>query len=59
MPSLSVRNAVLGLGETRIECDQIAGALTLQLSVESAQLRFSLDLASMKLSGVRLQRPQP
>jgi hypothetical protein len=59
MPSLSVRNAVLGLGETRIDCDQLAGALTLQLSVESAQLRFSLDLASMKLSGLRLQRPQP
>ncbi|TFZ05601.1 hypothetical protein EZ313_02750 [Ramlibacter henchirensis] len=53
MTSVSVRNAVLGSGGTRIECDQVEGALTLRLSVEEAQLRFSFDLAKAKVSGVR------
>jgi hypothetical protein len=54
MASLSVRNAVWGSGDTRIQCDRIAGALTLRLSVEGAQLRFAFELASMKGTDVRL-----
>ena len=53
--SLCARNAASTLGGTRLGCDEVAGALTLQLSVEGSQLRFSLDLAGIKASGVRLQ----
>ncbi|KQT11217.1 hypothetical protein [Ramlibacter sp. Leaf400] len=63
LASLSVRNAVLGPGDLRIGCDQVAGALALRLSVEGAQLRFSFDLTQMKAAGVRLlvgaQPPSP
>jgi len=55
LSSLSVRNAATALGGVRLQCEQAAGALTLQLSVEGGQLRFALDLAGLKASGVRLQ----
>jgi len=53
--SLSVRDVKSAWGRTRMQCDQVAGALTLQLSVEGGQLRFQMDLASLEASGVRLQ----
>ena len=53
--SLSMRDVTSAWGRTRVRCDQVAGALTLQLSVEGGQLRFALDLASLEASGVRLQ----
>lgn len=59
MASLSVRNAVWVSGDARIHCDQMAGALTLRLSVEGAQLRFSFELASLKVSDVRLHPSTP
>ena len=54
MASLSVRNAVLGAGGTRIACEQVTGALTLRLTAEGASMGFSLDLANLKLSRLRL-----
>lgn len=57
--SLSVRNAVLGSGDMRIDCAHISAALMLRLAVEGAQLRFSFELASVKVSDVRLQRQHP
>lgn len=53
--SLSVRDATSAAGGARLQCGQMAGAVTLQLSVEGPQLRFSMDLASLKASGVRLE----
>jgi hypothetical protein len=59
MASLSVRNAVLTTRDTQVRCDEIAGALTLRLSVADAQLRFAFDLANMKISGLRLHLHDP
>lgn len=53
MASLSVRNAVLKWRRTELSSGDIAGALTLRLFVEGTQLRFALELGSMKLSGLR------
>lgn len=54
--SLSMRNVASDSGgRTRLACEQVAGALTLQLSVDGGQLRFSMDLAGIKASGVRLR----
>ncbi len=54
--SLSVRNvASASGGRTRLACEQVTGALTLQLSVDGGQLKFSMDLAGIQASGVRLQ----
>lgn len=55
LASLLVRNAVLGSGDTRIDCDEMAGALMLRLFVQDAQLRLAFHLANMKISGLRLQ----
>ena len=54
MASLSVRNAIVGSGDTRTECEEMAASITLRLSVDGAGLRFSLEVASLKASGVRL-----
>lgn len=54
LASLQVRNAVLGAKNTRLECDEIAGALSLRLFVADAQVRLAFDLASMKIAGLRL-----
>ena len=53
--SLSMRNAASAWAGTRLECGQVAGALTLQLSVDGGQLRFAMDLASVKASGLRAE----
>jgi hypothetical protein len=53
--SLSVRHAALGVGDAQVDCEELAGSLTLRLEVEGPQARFGIDLASMKLSGLRLR----
>jgi hypothetical protein len=54
MASLSVRNAVLSLRQWRMGCADIAGAVVLRVFVEGKQLRLELDLANLKISGLRL-----
>ncbi len=54
MAALSVRGAVLGSTAPRIACDEIAGALALRLSVQDAPLRLAFEIASMKITGLRL-----
>jgi hypothetical protein len=54
MPSLLVKNAVLGWQGTRVECGEISGALTLRLRVEGAQVGFEFSVAEMAMSGLRL-----
>lgn len=54
--SLLLRNAVLGSGDTRIDCREMAGALRLQLFVQDGQLRLAFNLANMRISGLRLHR---
>lgn len=56
VPSLLVRGAVLGSGSGRIECDEVAGALMLRLFVADAQVRLAFELATLRMSGLRLQR---
>jgi hypothetical protein len=58
MPSLSIRNAALDVGAAAVQCDAVAGALTLQLALEGKELRFALSLPNMKLSGLRLAPPR-
>ena len=52
--ALSVRDALLDAGGTQLRCDEITGAFTLRLFVEGAQLRVAFDIASVKLSGLRV-----
>jgi hypothetical protein len=56
MDSLSVRNAVASLGDARFGGDEIAGALKLRFGVEDGQMCFAMDLADLKVSGLRLDR---
>lgn len=58
MPSLLVRNAALGSATAQLQCDSVAGALTLQALVDGKQLRFELTLPNMKLSALRLDPPR-
>lgn len=57
LASFLARNAVLGAGGMQVHCDEVAGALVLRLLVESAQVRFAFELATMKATGLRLQPP--
>ena len=53
--ALSVRDVVMQAGGRPLQCDEITGALTLRLLVEGKQVRFALDVARLKLSGLRLR----
>jgi hypothetical protein len=55
MNALSVRNAVLSLGDAQVNCADITGVLMLRLFADTAQLRLAFDLASLKIAGLRLQ----
>jgi hypothetical protein len=59
MASLSVRNAVLGAAAMQVRCDEIAGALTLAISIDSAQMRFVIGLTQLKISGLHLRSQPP
>lgn len=59
MPSLLVRNAVLGSSDTRIDCNEVAGALMLRLFVQDSQLRVAFHLANIRMAGLRLHRDRP
>lgn len=59
MAALSVRNAAWSSGATQMGCDELAAAVVLRLVVEGAQSRFALDLANMKISGLRLEPHRP
>ena len=52
--SLSVRNASLQALGLQLACDDVAGSLTLRLLSENKQLRFALDVPTLKLSGLRV-----
>jgi hypothetical protein len=55
MDSLSVQDAVLNAMGLQGGCDAVAGSLGVRLTVEGGQLQFALDLADLKLSGLRLR----
>lgn len=55
LPLLSVRQASFGVAGLKLACDQLTGALTLQVSEEGRQLRFALTVASLKMAGLRVQ----
>lgn len=56
MALLSVRNALLNAGGMQLGCDEITGGLTLRLTVEGVQVQFGFELATMKISGLHLDR---
>jgi hypothetical protein len=55
LASLLVRHAVLGTGDGRIACDEIAGALRLRLFVADAQVRVAFDVPNIEIAGLRLR----
>lgn len=54
MDSLSARKLVLGSG-VQLGCEEITGALTLQLLVDGTQLRFELRSANLKFGSCKVQ----
>lgn len=55
MPLLAVRQASFSVARLQFACEQVTGALTLQVSEEGRQLRFALSLPSLRMSGLRVQ----
>jgi hypothetical protein len=55
MPALSLARASATLNGTQAACEAITAGVTLRLYVEAAGVRFELDLANVKVSGLRLQ----
>lgn len=58
MASLFARRPALRCGETQVEGDELTGVLMLRLFAEGGQLRFALDLGSLRISGLRVH-PRP
>lgn len=58
MPSLLIRDAAVGAAAAQVHCASIAGALTLEFSVDGTQLRFEFTLPNMKLTALRLDPPR-
>ena len=56
MTSLSLRHAVLNAGVTRLECEELTGALVLRLLRRGTQLRFEFDVPNIKISGPRVHK---
>jgi hypothetical protein len=56
--SLWMRALVLDLGAMEVQCDQVAGALTLNVVIDSGKLRFDLNVAGIKFTGLRLLKKQ-
>jgi hypothetical protein len=54
---LAVRNAVLDVHGTQVRCAEVTAALKLELFVEAGKVRFSFELANLKLAGIRVQPP--
>ncbi len=54
VPTLCVRDIACNVGEKQARCDEITGALDVQLVAQPEPLRFALVLAHAKLVGVRL-----
>lgn len=54
---LSVRDALLDARGLQAACGEIAGSVGLRLLVEGGQLRFALNVAQLKLSGLQLRQP--
>jgi hypothetical protein len=52
--SLLVRNVVTRAGGRQLSCAEAAGEITLRLTIEGGQVRFALEIARLKLSGVRV-----
>ncbi len=53
--TLSGRQAVLEVGPTRVGCDEVTGTVVVRLAVQGSQVRFALDVPTLKLTGLRLQ----
>ena len=52
--ALGVPSAALNLPTLALACDDVAGALKLQLDVDHGALRFALELPSVQVAGLRL-----
>ena len=59
MSALSAREAVLHAKGLQVRCGEVAARLTLQLFLEGGQLQSRFTLASMNLSGLRLEGLSP
>lgn len=55
LASFALQQVLLGSQAHALASDSVTGALLLRLTVEGGQLRFALELADVKASGLRLQ----
>jgi hypothetical protein len=56
LASLAMRDALLNAGDMQAQFAAITGSVVMQLTVEGAQVRFSLQVAGLKMSGLRVGR---
>jgi hypothetical protein len=57
LPLLAVRNVVLSAQGLQLACDEIAAVLAIRFDVEGAQVSYKLEIASVKVSGLRVLSP--
>jgi len=53
LPNFAVRNAVFAANGMQLACDEATGALKLQFLFEGARIGYVLEIASVKLAGLR------
>ena len=54
LPLLALRNVVVAVQGMRLACDEVAAVLGLRIDVDGAQVSYTLDIASVTLTGLRV-----
>ncbi len=57
VPAMLARALTLDTGSRPFTCDELSGALKLQLMLDAGELRFALSLPQMRATGLRLAGP--
>lgn len=52
--ALSVGGVVVKLGQTELRCEAVEGAVVVQVSAERGELRFAVDIGTLKLTRLRV-----
>jgi hypothetical protein len=54
--ALSLRNVVCDVGGSQLRCDEVSGALGLQLQLEGSQVHVTLDAVELRATGMRIKQ---
>jgi hypothetical protein len=54
LPLLALRNVVLTAQGVKVACDEVAAVLAVRIDVDAARVSYTLDIASVMLTGVRV-----